>query len=145
MSSEARPEVYALAAQTAVLVATISTARARLSNVTILIEIVLEREIAWLALAKGYAPEIPLLLSTVKRRDSMSLQTPTWPRSKAMTQPVAQKQVDRAGQPRRDANGKQIYSRIVEINNKATADRFHELILDLIHQRYPGVLEGDAS
>jgi DNA-binding cell septation regulator SpoVG len=57
----------------------------------------------------------------------------------------AQKQVDRAGQPRRDANGKQIYSQIVEFKDKPTADRFRDLILDLVHRQYPGDLEGGAS
>jgi hypothetical protein len=72
VSSEARPEVYALAAQTAVLVAAISTARARLLNVTLLVETALEREIAWGGLARKHAPGVPLLLSTVKRRDGMT-------------------------------------------------------------------------
>ena len=46
---------------------------------------------------------------------------------------------------RLDANGKQIYSQIVESKDKATADRFRDLILDLVRRQSPGDLEGDVS
>ena len=64
--SEARPEVYALAAQLAILVAAAPTARARSCNCTIVVETAIAREAAWVALAKEHAPGVPLLLSTVK-------------------------------------------------------------------------------
>jgi DNA-binding cell septation regulator SpoVG len=53
----------------------------------------------------------------------------------------AQRQVDRDGNPRSDANGKPIYSQIVEFRDKATADRFRDMVLSLIRVEHPGDLE----
>jgi len=54
----------------------------------------------------------------------------------------AQKQLDRDGQPRLDGNGKPVYSQIVEFKDKATADRFAELVLGLIRRENPDALDG---
>jgi hypothetical protein len=66
ISSAALPEVYALAAQMATCVGAIPIARVRKLNCTIIVETAIVRETAWVELAKKYAPDIPLLLSTVK-------------------------------------------------------------------------------
>jgi DNA-binding cell septation regulator SpoVG len=52
----------------------------------------------------------------------------------------AQKQVDRDGQPRLDANGKPIYSQIVEFRYRATADRFAAMVLNLVRREHPADL-----
>jgi DNA-binding cell septation regulator SpoVG len=54
----------------------------------------------------------------------------------------AQKQLNRDGQPRLETNGKPIYSQIVELKDKATADRFRDLVVKLV--RAEGDLENDA-
>jgi voltage-gated potassium channel Kch len=66
VSSAALPEVYALAAQMATCIGAIPRARARKLNCTLIIESAIVREPAWVELAKKYAPDVPLLLSTVK-------------------------------------------------------------------------------
>jgi DNA-binding cell septation regulator SpoVG len=52
----------------------------------------------------------------------------------------AQKQLDRDGQPRLDANGKPNYSQIVEFCNRATADRFAAMVLNLVRREHPADL-----
>ena len=51
-----------------------------------------------------------------------------------------QKQFDRHGDPRFDANGKPIFSQIIEFGDRATADRFAAMVLDLIRASHPDVL-----
>jgi DNA-binding cell septation regulator SpoVG len=46
----------------------------------------------------------------------------------------AVKQVDRDGRPRTDANGKAIYSPIIEFADRIAADRFRDLVIDLIRR-----------
>jgi len=57
----------------------------------------------------------------------------------------AQKQLDRDGQPRLDANGKPIYSQIVEFKDKPTPDRFRAMVLELARAECPGDLDEGAA
>jgi DNA-binding cell septation regulator SpoVG len=57
----------------------------------------------------------------------------------------AQKQLDRDGQPRLDANGKPIYSQIVEFVDRATAERFGAMVIDLVQRAHPGALDGAGA
>jgi hypothetical protein len=56
----------------------------------------------------------------------------------------AVKQLDRNGNPRLDTNGKQIFNQIVEFKDKTTADRFRDLVLELVLADYPGDLVDGA-
>ena len=58
------------------------------------------------------------------------------------TRPYYDEIFDRDGQPRLDGNGKPVYSQIVEFKDKATADRFAELVLGLIRRENPDALDG---
>jgi DNA-binding cell septation regulator SpoVG len=53
-------------------------------------------------------------------------------------------QVDRDGNPRLDANGKALYSPVVEFANRAAADRFRDLVLDALRRQHPEALAGDG-
>jgi DNA-binding cell septation regulator SpoVG len=52
----------------------------------------------------------------------------------------SQKQLDRDGNPRLDANGKPIFNQIVEFRDRATADKFNELVLALVRAAHPAAL-----
>ena len=54
----------------------------------------------------------------------------------------SQKQVDRDGNPRLDANGKQTYTQFVEFASRSPADRFRHLVLDALRQKHPEALLG---
>jgi hypothetical protein len=53
------------------------------------------------------------------------------------------KQLDREGAPRLDANGKPMWSPIIEFVDRATADRFGEMILVALRSQYPDLFEGE--
>ncbi len=57
----------------------------------------------------------------------------------------AQKQLDRDGRARLDANNKPIYSQIIEFVDRATADKFSSLVLDLVRRAHPEDLDGAGS
>jgi hypothetical protein len=57
----------------------------------------------------------------------------------------AQKQLDRDSNPRLDANGKPLYSQILEFRDRATADRFGAMVLDVIRAEHPDALAAGAS
>jgi SpoVG len=52
----------------------------------------------------------------------------------------AQRQLDRDGTPRTDANGRALYTQIVEFRDRSTADRFAAMVLALIREKHPGAL-----
>ena len=52
----------------------------------------------------------------------------------------SQKQVDRDGSPRLDANGKQVWSQFVEFASRSAADRFRHLVLDALRLEHPEAL-----
>ena len=57
----------------------------------------------------------------------------------------SQKQVDRDGTPRLDANGKQTYTQFVEFASRSAADRFRHLVLDALRLEHPEALaEGNG-
>jgi DNA-binding cell septation regulator SpoVG len=57
----------------------------------------------------------------------------------------SQKQVDRDGTPRLDANGKQTYTQFVEFANRSAADRFRHLVLAAFRQQHPEALAGEVN
>lgn len=57
----------------------------------------------------------------------------------------AQRQLDREGNPRRDANGKAMSSQIIEFRNRATADKFTAAVLEALRREYPDALDGDGA
>lgn len=56
-----------------------------------------------------------------------------------------QKQLDRDGRPRLDADGKPIFNQIVEFRDRAMADRFNAMVLELVRRERPDVLDGEAG
>ena len=52
----------------------------------------------------------------------------------------SQKQLDRDGNPRLDANGKQTYTQFVEFASRSAADRFRHLVLDALRLEHPEAL-----
>jgi DNA-binding cell septation regulator SpoVG len=54
----------------------------------------------------------------------------------------AMKQVDRDGRPRTDANGKAIFSPIIEFADRIASDRFRDLVIDVIRREHPEALAG---
>jgi hypothetical protein len=54
----------------------------------------------------------------------------------------SQKQLDRDGNPRLDANGKPVFNQIIEFRDRATADRFSAMVIDLIRGAHSGALAG---
>jgi hypothetical protein len=54
----------------------------------------------------------------------------------------SQKQLDRDGNPRLDANGKQTYAQTVEFASRSAADRFRHLVLDALRLEHPEALAG---
>ena len=57
----------------------------------------------------------------------------------------SERQVDRDGNPRLDANSKQLWRPIVEFANRGTADKFQQLILDALRRQHPETLGGAGS
>ena len=53
-------------------------------------------------------------------------------------------QIDRDGNPRLDANGRQTYSQIVEFRDRAASDRFRDMIFEASRRQHPEVLEEGA-
>jgi hypothetical protein len=53
----------------------------------------------------------------------------------------SQKQLDRDGNPRLDASGKPLFNQIIEFRDRATADRFNAMVIDLIRAAHPEALE----
>jgi hypothetical protein len=53
------------------------------------------------------------------------------------------KQLDRDGNPRLDAHRKPMWSPIIEFVDRATADRFGEMILLTLRSQYPDLFEGE--
>jgi len=56
----------------------------------------------------------------------------------------AVKQFDRDGQPRLDANGKPIFWPLVEFRDRATADRFNDMVIALVRAADPTFPGGAA-
>jgi DNA-binding cell septation regulator SpoVG len=54
-------------------------------------------------------------------------------------------QLDRDGNPRLDANGRQAYSPIVEFANRATADKFRDLVIEALRREFPEALDGSGA
>lgn len=54
-------------------------------------------------------------------------------------------QLDCDGRPLLDANGRQTYSQIVEFCNRATADKFRDLVLNAVRKQHPEVLDGGGA
>jgi DNA-binding cell septation regulator SpoVG len=52
----------------------------------------------------------------------------------------ANKQVDKDGEPKLDAKGKQIWLPVVEIPDRNARERFNALILDALRRQHPDVL-----
>jgi hypothetical protein len=57
----------------------------------------------------------------------------------------ANKQIDKDGNPRLDANGKQLWSPIVEFASRDARGRFNELVLAALRRQHPGVLDEARS
>jgi hypothetical protein len=57
----------------------------------------------------------------------------------------SQKQVDKDGRPRLDANQRPTYSQIVEFRDRATSDRFREMVLGLVRREHPDALEDEDA
>jgi hypothetical protein len=55
------------------------------------------------------------------------------------------KQTGKDGEPRLDANGKQLWSLIVEFATRDARVRFNELILAALRRQHPGVLDEAGS
>jgi DNA-binding cell septation regulator SpoVG len=55
------------------------------------------------------------------------------------------KMLDRDGNPLLDAKQKPLYRPIIEFKDRATRDRFCDMILDLIRHSHPEVLEFDGD
>jgi hypothetical protein len=53
----------------------------------------------------------------------------------------SQKQLDRDGKPRLDANGKPLFNQIIEFRDRKTSDRFNRTVLDLVRAAHPQALE----
>jgi hypothetical protein len=51
------------------------------------------------------------------------------------------KQIGRDGNPRLDASGKPLFNQIIEFRDRATADRFNAMVIDLIRASHPEALE----
>jgi hypothetical protein len=56
----------------------------------------------------------------------------------------SQKQLDRDGNPRLDVNGKPQFNQFIEFRDRATADRFNAMVIELVRAKYPEAL-GDGS
>ena len=54
----------------------------------------------------------------------------------------SRQQLDRDGNPRLDANGKQTYTQLVEFASRSAADRFRHLVLDALRLEHPEALAG---
>jgi DNA-binding cell septation regulator SpoVG len=54
----------------------------------------------------------------------------------------SQKQIDRDGRPRTDANGKEIWRALIEFCDRDTANKFRDQIIDLIKRAHPEALDG---
>jgi DNA-binding cell septation regulator SpoVG len=52
----------------------------------------------------------------------------------------AERQVDRDGNPKLDANGRQAWSPIVEFRDRDARDRFNELVLAALQRQQPEAL-----
>ena len=52
------------------------------------------------------------------------------------------KRLNRDGTPARDANGKPVYDPIIEFANRAAADRFSAMVLELVRRDHPNALAG---
>jgi hypothetical protein len=50
------------------------------------------------------------------------------------------KQLDRDGNPKLDANGKQAWSPVVEFANRQARERFQDQVLDALRRQYPEAL-----
>ena len=57
----------------------------------------------------------------------------------------AQKQLDRDGNPRVDATGKPIFNQLIEFRDRATADRFNEMVIALVRAADPAFSNGGES
>ena len=57
----------------------------------------------------------------------------------------AQKQLDRDGQPRLDANGRPVSRALIEFRNRRIAERFNAAVLDALRREHPYALAGQAS
>jgi hypothetical protein len=57
----------------------------------------------------------------------------------------AQKQLDRDGNPRVDATGKPIFNQLIEFRDRATADRFSEMVIALARAADPTFPNGRES
>jgi DNA-binding cell septation regulator SpoVG len=57
----------------------------------------------------------------------------------------AQRQLGREGNPRRDANGKAIFSQIIKFRNRATANKFAAALLEALRRECPDALSGDGE
>jgi DNA-binding cell septation regulator SpoVG len=53
------------------------------------------------------------------------------------------KQTNKDGTPRVDANGKQMWSPVIEFRNRAASDRFRDMVLDALHRQYPEAFAGE--
>jgi hypothetical protein len=86
--------------------------------------------------------------------DFLSVETPTGIKLRGLRLMMAPKgpwvalpirpQVDREGTPRLDANGKPLWSPIVEFRNRAIADRFRDAVLRAFRLAHPGALDRGA-
>jgi DNA-binding cell septation regulator SpoVG len=55
------------------------------------------------------------------------------------------KQLDRDGQPRLDANGRQTYAQLVEFRDRAASDKFRDLVLEALQREHPEALDGGRA
>jgi hypothetical protein len=52
--------------------------------------------------------------------------------------------LDRDGNPLLNDKRKPVYSQIVEFRDRATSNRFREMVLRLVRREHPGALDGCA-
>jgi len=62
------------------------------------------------------------------------------PNGKRWVAMPSERQVDRNGNPRAGANGKQLWSPVIEFASRTAADKFRALILDALQRQHPGAL-----
>lgn len=74
--------------------------------------------------------EIPILISS---------------RGKAWAALPSKLQLERDGQPRRDANGKLIYAPVLEWRDRDLADRFSAAVIALVDEKHPDAIDRRAS